>query len=501
MLQVPVLAGRALLAAVFAVSGVAKLATRTRTRDSLVEFGVPVRFAGISAIGLILAELTVAALLLPIATAWYGGVGALALLAVFSAAIAMNLALHRKPRCNCFGQLHSKPIGWTTLARNLGFGAIAGMVVWSGRDPNALSLLGWTSFLRTTATVTLVLSVGNLVLLIALAAFLVQVVRQQGRILLRLEAIEQGVGIKKVGISDAAAVPQVGLPLGTQAPAFELNDLNGGHSSLSGLLQAQKPVLLLFSSPNCGPCQALLPDIPGWQRDLGEHLTIAVVTDGSAATNRAKFKPLGIERVLIQERREIAEQYQAWGTPAAVVIAPDGTMASYVAQGGDAIRALIHSMTAQRPRLGQDTKAIALGDPAPDLKFQSLWGESVALSDLREKETLLLFWNPRCGFCTKMLPDLKAWEAEASPDAPQLLVISTGSASENRAMGLRSVVVLDTESKAAHVFAAHGTPMAVLLDGDGRVASHVAAGAQAVFALANRRKDSESAPDLALRRA
>jgi hypothetical protein len=100
-----------------------------------------------------------------------------------------------------------------------------------------------------------------------------------------------------------------------------------------------------------------------------------------------------------------------------------------------------------------------------------------------------------------MLPDLRVWEAEASPDAPQLLVISTGSASENRAMGLRSVVVLDTESKAAHVFGAHGTPMAVFLDSDGRVASHVAAGAQAVFALANRRKESESAVEFALRRA
>jgi len=55
-------------------------------------------------------------------------------------------------------------------------------------------------------------------------------------------------------------------------------------------------------------------------------------------------------------------------------------------------------------------------------------------------------------------------------------------------MGLSSVVVLDAESQAAHAFAARGTPMAVLLDGDGRVASHVAAGAPAVFALANRRE-------------
>ncbi|MGP8269848.1 MAG: MauE/DoxX family redox-associated membrane protein [Terracidiphilus sp.] len=498
MLQVSVLASRILLAAVFAVSGVAKLATRARTRDSLVEFGVPVRFAGISAVGLVLAELTVTALLLPITTAWYGGAGALALLIVFCTAIAANLALHRKPRCNCFGQLHSEPIGWSTLARNLGFGVIAGIVVWGGRDPNALSILGWTHSLATAASVTLALSVGNFILLIGMAAFLIQIMRQQGRLLLRLEAVEQGVGIKNANAPDAAAAPQSGLPLGTPAPTFELNALDGGRTTLGGLLKAQKPVLLLFSNPNCGPCQALLPDFAGWQSDLAEDSTFGLIAEGTAAENRAKLGPFGIRTVLLQEDREVAESYQAWGTPAAVLIAPDGMIASYVAQGGDAIRTLVGSLK-QQSRF--DKPAIPVGDPAPDLKLQSLWGESVALSDVRERETLLLFWNPDCGFCRKMLPDLRAWEAEASPDAPQLLVISTGDVSENRAMGLRSMVVLDTESRAAHAFAAHGTPMAVLLDSDGRVASRVAAGAQAVFALAKPRDGSESSVDLALRRA
>jgi len=256
MLQVAVLASRVLLAAVFAVSGVAKLATRTRTRDSLVEFGVPTGFAGLSAIVLILAELLVATLLVPIGTAWYGGAGALALLVVFCAAIAVNLSLDRKPRCNCFGQLHSEPIGWSTLARNVVFGVVAGIVIWGGRDPSALSILGWTHPLTTAASVAVAVSASSIVLLIGVAAFLMQITRQQGRLLLRLEAIEQAAGIKNATAQDAAVVPQFGLPLGTPAPAFELNDFDGGLRSLGGLLRAQKPVLLLFSNPNCGPCQA-----------------------------------------------------------------------------------------------------------------------------------------------------------------------------------------------------------------------------------------------------
>jgi hypothetical protein len=51
-------------------------------------------------------------------------------------------------------------------------------------------------------------------------------------------------------------------------------------------------------------------------------------------------------------------------------------------------------------------------------------------------------------------------------------------------MSLRSRLVLDQTFRAATAFGATGTPMAVLLDEDGRVASEVAVGAQAVLGLA-----------------
>ncbi len=34
------------------------------------------------------------------------------------------------------------------------------------------------------------------------------------------------------------------------------------------------------------------------------------------------------------------------------------------------------------------------------------------LEDFRGEETMVLFWNPGCGFCQQMLPDLKAWEED-----------------------------------------------------------------------------------------
>ena len=84
-----------------------------------------------------------------------------------------------------------------------------------------------------------------------------------------------------------------------------------------------------------------------------------------------------------------------------------------------------------------------------------------------------------------MLPEIKAWEANAPEGAPKLLVVSTDSEADNQALGLRSTVVLDTEGMSiGRLFGANGTPMAVLVDAQGNIASELAAGAPAVLALA-----------------
>jgi hypothetical protein len=83
-----------------------------------------------------------------------------------------------------------------------------------------------------------------------------------------------------------------------------------------------------------------------------------------------------------------------------------------------------------------------------------------------------------------MLDDLKAWEETPSPEAPRLLVVSTGDRQSNEAMGLTSTVVLDQGFATGQAFGASGTPSAVLVDAEGTIASEIAVGAQAVLALA-----------------
>ena len=94
-----------------------------------------------------------------------------------------------------------------------------------------------------------------------------------------------------------------------------------------------------------------------------------------------------------------------------------------------------------------------------------------------------------------MLEDLKAWEAEPPKGAPKLLVVSTGSVEANKAMRLRSPVLLERDGmRVASAFGAHGTPMAVLVDAEGRIASGVAAGAPTVLALAGQEREAAAVP-------
>jgi hypothetical protein len=83
-----------------------------------------------------------------------------------------------------------------------------------------------------------------------------------------------------------------------------------------------------------------------------------------------------------------------------------------------------------------------------------------------------------------MLDDLKEWEQNPPKGAPRLLVVSASTEEANRQMGLSSTVVLDQQFAVGRAFRASGTPSAVLVDAESKVASELAVGAPAVLELA-----------------
>ena len=86
-----------------------------------------------------------------------------------------------------------------------------------------------------------------------------------------------------------------------------------------------------------------------------------------------------------------------------------------------------------------------------------------------------------------MHEDVLAWEASANGGLPGSSSSRPATRRARGSEGFTSLVLLDESFEAGSAFGANGTPMAVLVGADGRIASEVVAGAEAVMELAKRR--------------
>src|SRR5262249_8336347 len=58
---------------------------------------------------------------------------------------------------------------------------------------------------------------------------------------------------------------------------------------------------------------------------------------------------------------------------------------------------------AARPPVPQ---GLPVGTEVPDFRLPDLDGRTVSLADFRGRRVLLVYWNPTCGFCDMIGPDL-----------------------------------------------------------------------------------------------
>ena len=93
-----------------------------------------------------------------------------------------------------------------------------------------------------------------------------QLLLQNGRLMQRLEALEQRLEDSSIAPDPATDEP-MGLPVGSVALDFELPDLLGGSITLSQW-RGQR-VLLIFFDPRCGFCLRMLPDLAALPDDPG----------------------------------------------------------------------------------------------------------------------------------------------------------------------------------------------------------------------------------------
>ena len=130
---------------------------------------------------------------------------------------------------------------------------------------------------------------------------------------------------------------------------------------------------------------------------------------------------------------------------------------------------------------------VEVGEPIPPFRLPDADGVEVALTDLAERQVLLVNWSPRCGFCTRIAPDLAELQPQLRARGVEMVFITLGDAEENRPLleehGLQPRVLFG-EGSDVEVFAGVGTPSAYLVDGEGNAASELTIGAEKVPHLA-----------------
>jgi peroxiredoxin/uncharacterized membrane protein YphA (DoxX/SURF4 family) len=323
---------RVCLAAVFFVAGVGKLADRSGTRRALADFDVPRRFAGPLLFLLPAAELTVATALLFPTTARWGAIGSLVLLALFVVGLTRVLRRGEAPDCHCFGQVHSKPASWVTVARNFALALPAAFVAVAGPGP---SLASWVA--NTDARDLGLIAAGTVA---ALATMTSVVLWRENR------------RLRSTGGRAAPATRQIG----TLAPHFTLPSTTGRAVSLQDLLADDRACLLTFVSPGCGPCKALLPELARWHDTIAERLALTLVTAVGATEAEKLAREHALTDVLIDEQSTVSQAYGANAVPSAVLVASDGTVRSTLVSGPVAIESLIrlalHDETRPAPAWG-----------------------------------------------------------------------------------------------------------------------------------------------------
>jgi peroxiredoxin len=364
-----------------------------------------------------------------------------------------------------------------------------------------------------------------------------QLVRQNGRLLLRLESIEKRLAPRAEAKPPAAA----GLAVGTLAPDFELPDLTGDVHKLSEF--RGKNVLLIFFNPNCGFCTKMAPDLAALPAEGSQDRALpVVVTTGDPGENRKLVAKYGIRCVvLLQKEMEVASKFRAQGTPMGYQLDGAGRIASELTVGAEPLLQLAalppavgrgspdpariidrrsprqthagdlqsgvsarsetraehapangsapHGEKSYRSLAGTrlNRSGLTAGVPAPDFRLPRIDGGERALADLRGGRVLLVFSDPDCGPCDELAPRLQELHLQR-PDL-EVLVVSRRDIEATRAkateLGLTYPIVVQRQWEISLKYAMFATPVGYLIDERGILASDVAVGVGPILSLAD----------------
>ena len=160
------------------------------------------------------------------------------------------------------------------------------------------------------------LVVSNLVLwvlVVALALVVLALVRQ--------------IGILHERVAPAGALlGREGPRPGERAPALEVEDLSGRRHSIGGREPSGAATLLLFVSPGCPVCKALLPAARSLRDAEGGTLRLVLASDGPRDEQLAFVSAQGLEGECYLLSSELGLLYQVARLPHAVLLDAEGVV-------------------------------------------------------------------------------------------------------------------------------------------------------------------------------
>jgi thiol-disulfide isomerase/thioredoxin/uncharacterized membrane protein YphA (DoxX/SURF4 family) len=482
---------RLVLSAIFLVAAMAKLVKFDEAKDSVRQFGVPASISGQFLACMIVCESIIAFLFIFSQTSRPSGIAASLLLLVFSAAIIRVLVNGVSAQCNCFGGISQRPVGIFDLARNLVLILLAILVA-------VTTTPGYDFIASNTGTemtdVLLAAAIFGLFALgIALLVLGLDIRRGNVDLSRRMDLIEKNSLLVTESASLVADV--AGLPVGTPVPNVILRSAAGLEAGADELFSKTRPTFVIFVGPNCVPCGNLSKEIQAWRHGLKEMFDIALITNGSVEDNIAKFGQYSLDLLQFQKGQEVSEKFLAKWTPAALVLGPNGRIASNTVIGDAGIRDLADDL-AEVVELKMPlwvcpgmTENDSFGKSIPQFNLSYVNGSKFASSEISGREALVLFWSLTCSYCTELIPEIKQWAKERNDY--RLIVLADGDLEELDSTGLGDVLIHDPGYRFSRQMGMSGTPSAVRIDSNGIIASETAAGAVRIRLLAGRKAARE----------
>ena len=140
-------------------------------------------------------------------------------------------------------------------------------------------------------------------------------------------ALIRQVGVLHERIAPAGALMLAkGLKIGELAPMLSVADLNGRPLTLGGVRPDGLSTLVMFVSPTCPVCKALLPVLTASRRSEQAWLSITLASDGELASQREFVASHGLEAFPYVVSAPLGMAYQVSRLPFAVLIDEAGVL-------------------------------------------------------------------------------------------------------------------------------------------------------------------------------